>query len=432
MGILSLLQGAGALNPNYELPYTADPQGQTPISPAPAAPVQGGPPIPQAQAPSVPHGILGRVTDFANGVGRGISQETAGPAGHKALRAFGAAMLGAPNFWQGLSQGTQAFDATKTQEEAEDRGKTQFLADGAFQAHTDRLGNVNVTPNQPVVDYEREQAKTKIDGTLAAIGARNDGQLDVAGVKSDTQRQIAESNRASREQIAASAQQTRILVAGMMAASRAANGQQLKPMPGRLQTIVDGHIDNAYQLRNTVADIDGYTKELKTSGVQFDPVSRLKYQAQLQTGINVTPAAVAYGNFTTMLEQMRNAKLLMNKGVQTEGDAQRALNEIVASKGSTDYVLQRMNILKNSFERDAQQHDFQASRILKDNGRDGLESPQRNLPSYGPTASPAAPKATPAPKGLSGGAVKITGNADWVKLKAGQHFIGPDGKERVK
>ena len=55
--------------------------------------------------------------------------------------------------------------------------------------------------------------------------------------------------------------------------------------------------------------------------------------------------------FNTFLEKLRNDTLRLNKGVQTEGDAQRALNEIIANKNDTKVVRAQLARLRDINER---------------------------------------------------------------------------------
>lgn len=59
---------------------------------------------------------------------------------------------------------------------------------------------------------------------------------------------------------------------------------------------------------------------------------------------NSSPTSQAYGDLNTTLEKMRNESLRLNKGVQTEGDAIRAMNEVVATRN--DPVLMKQNLDK--------------------------------------------------------------------------------------
>lgn len=55
--------------------------------------------------------------------------------------------------------------------------------------------------------------------------------------------------------------------------------------------------------------------------------------------------------FNTFLEKLRNDTLRLNKGVQTEGDARRALNEIIANKNDTKVVRAQLARLRDINER---------------------------------------------------------------------------------
>jgi hypothetical protein len=135
--------------------------------------------------PTVPTGVLGRLKDAGSRIGSGFMQEMSTPSGKKGLRAFGAAMLGAPNFWQGLSKGTTAYDETRDAEEAANKPKTAMVADGAFMASTDRAGNTTFSPNQQIQNYtlERETAK---EAQLANLSDLKTGSAErIATLRAD-------------------------------------------------------------------------------------------------------------------------------------------------------------------------------------------------------------------------------------------------------
>lgn len=53
-----------------------------------------------------------------------------------------------------------------------------------------------------------------------------------------------------------------------------------------------------------------------------------------------------YAELTSYLEKMRNDSLRLNKGVQTEGDAQRAWNELGTNLNDPDLVVQRLKTIQ--------------------------------------------------------------------------------------
>ena len=58
-----------------------------------------------------------------------------------------------------------------------------------------------------------------------------------------------------------------------------------------------------------------------------------------------------YASFTSTLEKLRNDSLRLNKGVQTDGDAQRAWNELLDNINDADVVKQRLAEIKKINER---------------------------------------------------------------------------------
>jgi hypothetical protein len=116
------------------------------------------------------------------------------------------------------------------------------------------------------------------------------------------------------------------------------------------------------------------------------------------------------------MEKQRNASLLLNKGVQTEGDAQRAWNELFANMNDKGVVKQRLQELQKINERAANLKQLNIDNIRRNYGLDPLD-----------TSSYASQQ--PA---VGGGAAKISSDADYEKLPSGSLFISPDGKTRKK
>lgn len=387
----------GALSPGG--PQMATVMGGPPISPAPDAPVMGGPAIPPTQEPSVAHGILGRLKDVGSRVATGFSNEVSTPSGKKGLRAFGAAMLGAPNFWQGLSSGMGAFDETQAAEEALNKPKNQMVADGAFMASTDRQGNTTFSPNTEVQGYQQDLAETAARERLALQDDKQGGAMQLAAMQMQSREEIAAANRRSAEDRAASQRDTRMMVAAMSQAGRNANGGYQRPLGAGIQKMVDKGLESSFTFENTAADIEGLAPAL--AKVPFGAVNNLKYDLALKTGLGVDDNARAYGDFKTLKEKMRNARLSEFVGVQTEGDANRAMDEILAGSGDPKYIAGRLAFIKKTLDRASQQARFRSNRILRDNGRPDLDGNDFSLPegSYDGAPAPApAPSAAPAPK----------------------------------
>lgn len=89
---------------------------------------------------------------------------------------------------------------------------------------------------------------------------------------------------------------------------------------------------------NLLSDIDGGILDL-------GPLKNLEYKARNFAGES-TPQSQAYGTFQASLEKLRNDSLRLNKGVQTDGDAQRAWNELLANTNDTAFVRKRLEEIR--------------------------------------------------------------------------------------
>lgn len=167
-----------------------------------------------------------------------------------------------------------------------------------------------------------------------------------------------------------------------------------------------------------------------------------------------TDETAKYATFRQTLERMKNDSLRLNKGVQTEGDAERAWNELFGSISSEKAVMANLDRINKINQRGAALKGNTLNEMLTSRGHEAV-----NLADYGiqpatvgtaagkPAPRPAAKASSasagqrrvaptaPPPKGAApkvSGPVRITGDADYEKLDSGTKFIGPDGIPRTK
>lgn len=114
-----------------------------------------------------------------------------------------------------------------------------------------------------------------------------------------------------------------------------------KPMPAsaiKQQSALLEKIGLAQGINADMASISGLLEENKIELGLFDN--------WLSAGKNYVGMSDAesrnYATFNSTLEKMRNDSLRLNNGVQTEGDAQRAWNELFTNINDQDYVKQRL------------------------------------------------------------------------------------------
>lgn len=122
----------------------------------------------------------------------------------------------------------------------------------------------------------------------------------------------------------------------------AADGQTLEPIPGgpadrpaqdkpipvgalRLQLEAEEALTGA---EGVISELDMIDRQLKDGTLDLGFFSNLANKARNAAGMS-NEESRAYATFTSTLERLRNESLRLNKGVQTEGDSQRAWNELV-------------------------------------------------------------------------------------------------------
>jgi len=104
-----------------------------------------------------------------------------------------------------------------------------------------------------------------------------------------------------------------------------------KPLPvGALKMQNEG-LDAVAAASGTSELAKALQAQADTGQLKLGPVSNMINAGRNAVGLS-NPESIAYGTMGTSLEKLRNDTLRLNKGVQTEGDAVRAMNEVIASK----------------------------------------------------------------------------------------------------
>lgn len=131
-----------------------------------------------------------------------------------------------------------------------------------------------------------------------------------------------------------------------------------------------------------------------------------------------------YASLNSTLEKLRNESLRLNTGVQTEGDAQRAWNELVTNLKSPELVRQRLAEI----------------RALNDRAmgiRQGIINNRRAAQGAAPlnvntVLGTEDAEVTPSRNTPAGRPVAIETDSDYEALPPGSLFVAPDGTTRRK
>ena len=125
---------------------------------------------------------------------------------------------------------------------------------------------------------------------------------------------------------------------------------QDKPLPvGALRLQIDAK-ESLSVAQGVDSLIGGLLGDIDSGTLDLGPVKNLAYEARNFAGES-TPQSRAYGTFKAGLEKLRNDSLRLNKGVQTDGDAQRAWNELMANINDTAFVRKRLEEIRQINQR---------------------------------------------------------------------------------
>lgn len=123
------------------------------------------------------------------------------------------------------------------------------------------------------------------------------------------------------------------------------DGYSTKPLPIGAAKMQDEALA-AYGSAGTIDEIlAGKQKQIEDGKLRFGPVSNKANEALNAAGFS-SEESRNYASFMSDLERMRNESLRLNSGVQTDGDAQRAWNELFQNVNDTDLVKQRLSEIR--------------------------------------------------------------------------------------
>jgi hypothetical protein len=203
-----------------------------------------------------------------------------------------------------------------------------------------------------------------------------------------------------------------------LANQRTAGGAALPP---RLQTAEDEDIGAIQTVQSINAQLDAIEGQIDSGELDLGPVNNL-----ISRGMNYAGASNEGSiNFATMmstLEKMRNDSLILNKGVQTEGDAVRAWNALIANVNDPDVVKAQIARIKKLNEIAAAQKEQLINVRRTRNNAPPFDPSQIALPGGGGAPAPAAPSGTPI----------VKTQAEFDALPSGTVYVEPDGKRYRK
>lgn len=161
-----------------------------------------------------------------------------------------------------------------------------------------------------------------------------------------------------------------------------ANAPSEKPMPAPALRMQQEEIDAIGTAGAIKADLAAVRKQIEEGTLKLGFFRNMQSEGRQFLGVN-DEASRQYGTFKNTLEKLRNDSLRLNKGVQTEGDAVRAWNEILTRINDPVFVRQRLDEVERINERAIALRRMNIDVIRRNYGHDPLDTSAQ-------TAQPAA------------------------------------------
>jgi hypothetical protein len=130
-------------------------------------------------------------------------------------------------------------------------------------------------------------------------------------------------------------------------------GALAKPMPATALRMQQEAVDAIATANSIKADLGAMVNQIDAGALDLGPIANIKNQARNKMGIS-SEQSRNLQTFEATLEKLRNDSLRLNKGVQTDGDAQRAWNELLKDISDPKAVRQRLMEIQAINERGAE------------------------------------------------------------------------------
>lgn len=260
---------------------------------------------------------------------------------------------------------TWATTATSPQVQKLATQYAQSYANGTIDSETADKRIADLAKAESDYSYRTDQAaarKTEADRQFDLRQQLLAGQIN----QQEFQRQIAQGNLDLRKQLA--------------------DQKNQKVLPPAALKMESENITSAYESAQLANQVDQQIKSIVSNKVQFSPAKNAQL-AVLSAGGSTDPEVLAYNDFQRFKTKLVNDTLRLNKGVQTEGDAVRAANELSKARSTEDVVASLQKIRDINAQAVALQNQIVTSRrktggMTEDRGYPAAE--QIQVPTYEP------------------------------------------------
>lgn len=200
----------------------------------------------------------------------------------------------------------------------------------------------------------------------------------VNALRQDYGRAQEQERRAAATENLARASNARASAAKSMAV--ASGTAPAKPMPAAALKMRQDAVDAIGTSSSMSADLEALLSQIEGGKLTLGPIDNFMSEARNYVGSS-SENSRNYQSFKATLEKLRNDSLRLNKGVQTDGDAQRAWNELLTNINDPGVVAQRLREIDAINRRAMELHQFNLDLIEQNYGRQPTDTaPLRSQP----------------------------------------------------
>jgi hypothetical protein len=283
------------------------------------------------------------------------------------------------------TQGPIVAPATPNDDEGNINPQVQMQGtQGSFAAFTDRalqsefpqfqkLGMQGIM-KMPEIEAKQQERIADREFKMQQIEQNRQDKLDQLKIQHDQRMEYLAQNNADRAALAA---EQRAFQASLAQANRDFQATMAdnktnataKTLPvGALKMQQEG-LDAIGVVSGINADLSAVEKQIDDKKLKFGPISNLANTALNASGLS-TAESKNFSSFKSNMERLRNESLRLNTGVQTDGDAQRAWNELFQNINDTGLVKQRLQEIQKINSRGAELQKLKVDSIRANYGND--------------------------------------------------------------
>ena len=192
-------------------------------------------------------------------------------------------------------------------------------------------------------------------------------------MQAELRRELASEQAALRRELAAQSSADRMTIAGMMNATR--QQKNVPKLPTSALKLQQEELDAIGTAATIQSDLGAIKAQVDSGQLKLGPVNNVLSAGKNWAGISDENSR-NYGTFKATLERLRNESLRLNKGVQTEGDSQRAWNELITNINDPKLVSKRLGEIQAINERAANLRKMNVESIRSNFGVESMDTGQ--------------------------------------------------------